>query len=110
LKIDDKVKIIRGVNMKIIVIGASGTIGSAVFNALQDKHEIVKATRNGDIKIDLSNPESIKDMYKKVSNFDAVLCAAGEANFGPLDSLSDENFQLSLQNKLMGQINLVRFG
>ena len=96
--------------MRIIVIGASGTLGKATVNALQQNHEIIKASRNGEIKIDLSKPESIKAMYDQVADIDAVVCAAGDAKFGPLEALTDADFDLSLGNKLMGQINLVRFG
>ena len=39
-----------------------------------------------------------------------MVSAAGLARFGPLAGLSDEDFQFSLANKLMGQVNLVRIG
>jgi NAD(P)-dependent dehydrogenase (short-subunit alcohol dehydrogenase family) len=41
---------------------------------------------------------------------DAVVSAAGKAAFGPLLTLSSEDFSLGLTSKLMGQVNLVRFG
>ncbi len=41
---------------------------------------------------------------------DAVVCAAGVARFGALEELADDDFRLSLANKLMGQVNLVRSG
>ena len=96
--------------MKIIVVGATGTIGRAVVNLYESKHEVIKASRNGDVRVDLSNPDSIKEMYNEITDIDAVVCAAGDARFGPLDSFSDEDFQFSLGSKLMGQVNLVRFG
>ncbi len=38
--------------MKIIVIGATGTIGAAVANALAaKKHEVVRASRQGEVKV-----------------------------------------------------------
>ncbi|MCP3867657.1 MAG: short chain dehydrogenase [Gammaproteobacteria bacterium] len=96
--------------MKILVIGASGTIGSAVTEALDGEHEVVKASRTGEVRVDLSDPASIEAMFQAVPELDAVLSTAGSASFGPLDSLSDEDFALSLGNKLMGQVNLVRLG
>jgi len=96
--------------MKIIVVGASGTIGKAVVEALEPDHQILKASRKGEVNVDLSNPNSIKDMYNSVSNIDAVLCAAGGASFGSLNSFSDKDFDFGLGNKLMGQVNLVRYG
>ena len=41
---------------------------------------------------------------------DAVVCAAGDGVFRPLLDLSDADFAVCLGNKLMGQVNLVRFG
>lgn len=96
--------------MRIIVIGASGTLGKAAVNALQQNHEIIQASRNGEVQVDLGNPDSIKAMYNCVTSIDAVVCAAGNAKFGSLDAFTDADFDFSLGNKLMGQINLVRFG
>jgi NAD(P)-dependent dehydrogenase (short-subunit alcohol dehydrogenase family) len=96
--------------MKVILVGASGTIGSAVAEALADKHEVISASRNGDVKIDLSDPRSITAMYETVGKIDAVISTAGSGAFGPLDALTDEDFSFGLGNKLMGQINLVRLG
>ena len=44
---------------------------------------------------------------------DAIISAAGPARFKPLDTLSDDDFLFSIvlfsiQNKLMGQVNVVR--
>ena len=41
---------------------------------------------------------------------DAIVSAAGQAAFKPLGELSDADFALSLENKLMGQVNVVRSG
>jgi NAD(P)-dependent dehydrogenase (short-subunit alcohol dehydrogenase family) len=41
---------------------------------------------------------------------DAIVAAAGQAAFRPLGELSDADFVLSLGNKLMGQVNVVRLG
>lgn len=49
-------------------------------------------------------------MYQAVGSVDAVVSAAGLAKFGPLATLGDEDFAFCLANKLMGQVNLVRFG
>ena len=96
--------------MRIIVVGASGTLGKAAVDALKQQHDIIQASRNSEVQVDLSDPASIKTMYAQVTDIDAVVCAAGDARFGPLADLTDADFDLSLGNKLMGQINLVRFG
>jgi NAD(P)-dependent dehydrogenase (short-subunit alcohol dehydrogenase family) len=96
--------------MTIVVVGASGTIGSAVVRALSSRHEVIRASRRGDVHVDLSDPASIKAMYESLSDLDAVVCTAGYAKFGKLETLSDDDFAFGLRSKLMGQINLVRFG
>ena len=97
--------------MKILVIGATGTIGAAVAQALEARHEVLRAshTRSA-LKVDLADPESIRRLYAKVGRMDAVVSVAGQAAFRPLLALSDADFALGLNNKLMGQVNLVRFG
>ncbi|MFG1998170.1 hypothetical protein ACGFNU_03360 [Spirillospora sp. NPDC048911] len=41
--------------MKIIVIGATGTIGSAVAGLLEKEHEVVRASRRGPVTVDLDD-------------------------------------------------------
>jgi NAD(P)-dependent dehydrogenase (short-subunit alcohol dehydrogenase family) len=96
--------------MKVIVIGASGRIGQAVVSALVERHEIIRASRSGDVQVDLSDPDSIHAMYDAVPDPGAVVCAAGSGAFRPLDQLTDDDFAFGLRNKLMGQANLVRYG
>ena len=97
--------------MKILVIGATGTIGSAVAKALEARHEVLLASHaQSALAVDLADPESIRRLYAKVGGVDAVVSAAGQANFRPLLALSDADFTVGLTNKLMGQVNLVRFG
>jgi len=97
--------------MKIVVIGATGTIGKAVADALAKRHNVVRVgNKKGDYQVDLASSDSIKKLLRAVAPFDAVVCAAGLAKFGPLKELTDADFQLGLSNKLMGQVNLVRMG
>jgi NAD(P)-dependent dehydrogenase (short-subunit alcohol dehydrogenase family) len=96
--------------MRILLIGASGTIGKAVAHALA-KHELIFASQgNSPEQVDISNPASIRRLYGRVGKVDAVISAAGQARFKPLVELTDEDFDFSLRNKLMGQVNLVRLG
>lgn len=97
--------------MKIIVVGATGTIGREVVRLLENGHEVVKVGhRRGDLRVDIADKASIEKLYKAVGEFDAVVSAAGLAPFGPLGELTDRDFMLGLTNKLMGQVNLVRVG
>jgi NAD(P)-dependent dehydrogenase (short-subunit alcohol dehydrogenase family) len=97
--------------MRILVVGATGTIGRAVVAALSNGNEIVPVSRRSTpITVDLAQPASIREMYRSTGKLDAVVCAAGQAKFGPLAQLSDADFRFCLDNKLMGQVNLVRLG
>jgi NAD(P)-dependent dehydrogenase (short-subunit alcohol dehydrogenase family) len=97
--------------MRILVVGATGTIGKAVVAALAGKHDLIEASRQSTpLSVDISVPASIRAMYNAVRKVDAVVSAAGQAKFGPLTGLTDEDFAFSLANKLMGQANLVRYG
>ncbi len=97
--------------MRILVVGATGTIGQAVAAALQSRHELVLASRSKSREqVDLADASSIRALFKRVGKIDAVVSVAGEAAWKPLAQLTDEDFAFSLGSKLMGQVNLVRFG
>ena len=97
--------------MKIILIGASGTIGKAVDAELSARHEIVRAGRtSGDVKVDIADPKSIAALFEQTGAFDALICASGKVHFGAFQEITSEQFALGLDNKLMGQVNLVQTG
>jgi NAD(P)-dependent dehydrogenase (short-subunit alcohol dehydrogenase family) len=97
--------------VRVLVIGATGTIGRAVVEALAARHEVIVASRSrADLKVDLTRSDTIRAMFLATGPVDAVVCAAGEARFASLAKLSDDDFRFSLTNKLMGQVNLVRIG
>lgn len=94
--------------MKIIVIGATGTIGSAVADTLEAEHEVVRASRKGSPRVDLETPASIDALFDTVGEVDAVICCAAGGRLSPLTSSSDEEFTLGLEGKLLGQVRLLR--
>ena len=95
--------------MKIIVIGATGTIGVEVAKALSaSKHEVVRASRNGEFKVNLEDSASIRAMFDKIHGVDAVISCAGNAAFRPFADLTDADYELGLRSKLMGQVTLAR--
>lgn len=97
--------------MKIILIGAGGTIGKAVDAELSSRHEIVRVNRSsGDVRVDISDPQSIERLYRQVGSFDAVVSTAGNVHFGPLEQFTPAQFEVGLRDKLMGQVNLVMLG
>jgi NAD(P)-dependent dehydrogenase (short-subunit alcohol dehydrogenase family) len=98
--------------MRVLVVGGTGTIGVAVVRALERAgHDVVPVgVSSGDLTVDLSDKASIQALYEEVGAVDAVVCAAGVAKFGVLEELEDADFQSSIENKMMGQVNLVRLG
>jgi NAD(P)-dependent dehydrogenase (short-subunit alcohol dehydrogenase family) len=97
--------------MRILVIGAHGTIGREIVKALSGGHEVIGASRSGsEFEVDITDPNSIVTMYAKVGRVDAVVCAAGSGAWKPLTELTEDDFALSLRYKLMGQVNVVRYG
>lgn len=97
--------------MKVIVVGATGTIGKALVETLEPFHEIVKVGfSRGDYTADITNKESIEKMFERIGDFDALISTTGDARFGMIDDLNDTDFEYSLRNKLLGQINLFLIG
>lgn len=97
--------------MKIIIVGATGKIGSAVVKELEQRHKLIKVGLNsGDMTVDIENSESILAMYKAVGEFDAVVSTVGKVHFGSLAEMTEQEYYLGIKNKLMGQVNLVLLG
>lgn len=97
--------------MKIVMVGASGTMGSFLSKAFEKEHEIIRAGRKGaDVQVDITSPEEIEDMYRLIGAFDALICTAGPTYVGPWETLDDKAFRNGVQGKMMGQINLVLIG
>lgn len=97
--------------MRILLIGGTGTIGSAVYSLLSATHDVARGSRSAEeLKVDMTSPQSIRELFGKAGRFNALVCAAGQARFASLAELTDEDFSFTLANKLMGQVNLVRIG
>ena len=96
--------------MKVVLVGASGAIGSHVLKMLEENgHEAVRVGRNsGDFRADISDRESVRELYRKIGSFDAVANASGDVAFAPLEKLGPKEWSLSLGSKLLGQIHLVQ--
>ena len=96
----------------VILIGAQGKMGQAALSGL-GKHKVITASRSGegcDFQVDITSRESIERLYQNVGSFDAVVNTAGFCEYAHFSEMSDEQWQTTIQSKLMGQINLVNIG
>jgi NAD(P)-dependent dehydrogenase (short-subunit alcohol dehydrogenase family) len=96
---------------KIVVIGATGTLGQAVSAELKARHEVIEvgATR-GQYHVDSTDPASIERLFREIGKVDGVVTTTGKVHFGPLPDMTVEQFWVGLRDKLMGQINVVLAG
>ena len=97
---------------RIIIVGASGTMGQFLANLLEkENNEVIRASRtSGDIQVDTSSTKSIQKMFEKTGVFDALISTAGPTFVGPWEKLNDQTFRTGVEGKMMGQINLVLIG
>nr|WP_294866939.1 short chain dehydrogenase [uncultured Pseudogulbenkiania sp.] len=97
--------------MRIVVVGASGTIGKAVVGALADQHDIIQVGKqHGDHQVDITRSDSILQLFERIGKVDAIVTAAGRLHFGPLAEMSAEQFKIGLHDKLLGQVDLALIG
>ncbi len=94
---------------KILVIGAAGLIGREIVKALGES-ECIRASRSSDEHVDIEDPKSLVALFGRVGELDGIICTGGAARFKPWDQLTDEDWTFSLANKLLGQVNVVRYG
>lgn len=96
---------------KILVIGASGLLGKNIVSLMTGKYEILTSSLNDPyFPVDISNEDSLKALFEKVGNVDAIICTAGMVNFVGWDQADASDWQFGLANKLMGQVNILRLG
>ncbi len=94
--------------MKILIIGGTGTIGTSVSNYLKsEEHEVITAGRNsGDLKVDITDSESIERLFEQSGSLDAVVSISGEAKWDLFENLSEDDFYVGIRSKMMGQVNI----
>ena len=98
--------------MKIILVGAGGRIGKAIDKLLSVEHEIVRVgATSGDIQCDYTDEGSVRAMFQKAANFDALICSAGrDGVFQRFEALTDDDYGYGFERKFLGQIRLVSIG
>jgi NAD(P)-dependent dehydrogenase (short-subunit alcohol dehydrogenase family) len=98
--------------MKILLVGATGTLGLSVLEVLRERgHQVVTASRKGsDVSVDITDPESIGAMYAQVGPVDAVASAAGHVPWLPLSEMRNQDVLDGVAGKVVSQVELVRQG
>ncbi len=97
--------------MKVIIFGGTGTIGSAVKSELTPRHEVITVGKNtGDYQCNITDIKSVHALFKTVGGFDALISAVGNVHFDDFEKMTSDLYQIGLQDKLMGQVNLVLIG
>lgn len=97
--------------MKVLLIGASGTIGQAIIQELAPRHEIIEAGKSrGQHQVDISSESSVRALFTQVGKVDAIIVAAGNVHWGALQEMTPEQFRLGINEKLLGQVNITLIG
>lgn len=96
--------------MKILLVGASGTLGRAIAQTLSH-HELLLASRNSaQYPVDITDDASVEALLRKTGKLDAIVSAAGALHFGPLGEMTPAQFAVGLNDKLLGQVRLALLG
>ncbi|MFD8378253.1 short chain dehydrogenase [Streptomyces sp. NPDC059679] len=98
--------------MKILLIGATGTLGAAVHRELSERgHEVLAVARSGgDLRCDITDPDQTAAMYEHAGRVDAVVSTAGDVPYKPVTEMTPEDYLSAFRGKVLSQIDLVRQG
>lgn len=97
--------------MRILIIGASGTIGRPLCAALEPRHEVIAAGRKGrDATVDIRSADSIWALYESVGAVDACVCVAESGALDRFEDLTEAGLLENMRGKFFGQVNLVLIG
>ena len=96
---------------RILILGSTGLLGKSIEEQLNSKAEVIGASfSHPENSFDISKPNSLKSLFKKTGKVDAIICAAGMVKFDLWENEDDPNWNFGIANKMMGQINTIRFG
>jgi NAD(P)-dependent dehydrogenase (short-subunit alcohol dehydrogenase family) len=98
--------------LRILLVGASGTLGRAVAAEMATRHEIIGGGRHsGDVRLDLTDIASVQRAFAQIGMLDAVIGTTGRVTFAPLADFAAAPYgqslhSLGIADKLLGQVNL----
>lgn len=101
--------------MRILVIGASGTIGRHAVEQLQRHHdsygegslEILAAGRTSSPhRVDANDDDSVRALFEDAGELDAVVSAIGTARWVPASESSLEDYAATIDGKLISQLRV----
>lgn len=97
--------------MRVLVLGASGTVGNAAASALESRdHEVIRVSRSGDPSVDILDTDSLRALFEAMEPVDAVVCAVGSVPFKALAELSADDFLAAYRGKVASQVGVVQVG
>lgn len=95
-------------NLNVLIIGSSGTIGTAIYNSLNNDYRVFGAHRaSTQYPVDLTDPKSIRALFENLPPLDGVINVTGDIPVDPFDISTEEEYYNGIMNKLVGQVNLV---
>ncbi|MGL1920780.1 MAG: short chain dehydrogenase [Hyphomicrobiales bacterium] len=93
----------------ILLVGASGTIGKAIYNNLKTDYNIITAGRqNADLILNVNDRQSIDKAFENLKNIDGVINTFGALPFEPFDQINMQDFANGMNDKFLGQANIVQ--
>jgi NAD(P)-dependent dehydrogenase (short-subunit alcohol dehydrogenase family) len=98
--------------VRVLVIGGTGTIGQRLVPELRTRgHEVVVGSRSsGDVQVDITSAQSIRDLYGRAGELHAVVCIAASGATDDFATLTEDDLLANMRGKLFGQVNLVLIG
>ena len=98
--------------MRILLIGATGTLGTVVGDTLRDRgHEVVTVGRSaGDLRGDVTDPADVGRLFDEAGPVDAVVSAAGSVPYKKITDMTPADYLSAYRGKVASQIELVRQG
>ena len=96
--------------MRILLIGASGHVGSAAAAALRPRHDLIEVSRSSEPSVDIADEASIAALLDATGTVDAIVVTAGSVPFRPVEQLTRDDYLAAFTGKVLSQLDVVRLG